>query len=156
MQKTGYDLRISAWIYDVCSSDLFFPTDPANPDKDSRGCLACGAVRLGLRLGRNGGFIGCSNYPDCRYTRPLAVPGNEEDNGVELTNPQVLGSDPETGKAVTLRNGPSGIHLQLSEAAGDGQPQRASLPTELAPSAHDTAKSPPLPALPRHHGSPPN
>src|SRR3546814_3730593 len=88
-------------VIDALDRDLgphFFPTDPANPDKDPRGCPACGAGRLGLRLGRNGGFIGCSNYPDCRYTRPLAVPGNEEDHGVDLTNPKVLGSD-QIGRA---------------------------------------------------------
>src|SRR3546814_662250 len=86
------DLSITE-VIDALDRDLgphFSPTDPANPDKDPRGCPACGAGRLGLRLGRNGGFIGCSNYPDCRYTRPLAVPGNEEDHGVDLTNPKVL------------------------------------------------------------------
>src|SRR3546814_1361945 len=94
------DLSITE-VIDALDRDLgphFFPTDPANPDKDPRGCPACGAGRLGLRLGRNGGFIGCTNYPDCRSTRPLAVPGNEEDHGVDLTNPKVPGRPPEPGQ----------------------------------------------------------
>jgi DNA topoisomerase-1 len=74
-------LRIAA-VIDALDEDLgphFFPTDPEKPEVDLRTCPSCKTGRLGLRLAKNGGFIGCSNYPDCRYTRPLAVPGNGED-----------------------------------------------------------------------------
>ncbi|MGE5766509.1 MAG: topoisomerase C-terminal repeat-containing protein, partial [Bacteroidota bacterium] len=152
------DLSITE-VIDALDRDLgphFFPADAASPDKDPRACPACGAGRLGLRLGRNGGFIGCSNYPDCRYTRPLAVPGAEEDHGIDLSSPKVLGRDPETGKDVTLRKGPFGVYLQLGEAEGDEKPKRASLPKTLAPAEVDIDKGLALLALPREVGAHPD
>jgi DNA topoisomerase-1 len=152
------DLSITE-VIDALDRDLgphFFPADPENPGKDPRACPACGGGRLGLRLGRNGGFVGCSNYPECRYTRPLAVPGGEEDHGIDLTNPKVLGSDPETGKPVTLRKGPFGVYLQLGEAEGDEKPKRASLPKSLAPAEVDLDKGLALLALPREIGAHPD
>ncbi|WP_340117989.1 type I DNA topoisomerase [Pelagibius sp. 7325] len=148
------DLSITE-VIDALDRDLgphFFPVDPNNPGKDPRACPACGEGRLGLRLGRNGGFIGCSNYPECRFTRPLAVPGEEDDIGVDLTNPKVLGQDPESGKDVTLRKGPFGIYLQLGEAEGDEKPKRASLPKNLAPAEIDLQTGLALLALPREVG----
>jgi DNA topoisomerase-1 len=151
------DLSITQ-VIDALDRDLgphFFPADPENPDKDPRACPSCKEGRLGLRLGRNGGFIGCSNYPDCRFTRPFAVPGEEEDHGIDLTNPVVLGKDPESGKDVTLRKGPFGVYLQLGEAEGDEKPRRASLPKNLAPAEVDFDKGLALLALPREIGSHP-
>ena len=52
------ELRISA-VIDALDADLgphFFPVDPEKPDADPRICPACGEGRLGLRLGRTGGF----------------------------------------------------------------------------------------------------
>lgn len=151
------DLSITQ-VIDALDEDLgphFFPVDPENPDKNPRACPSCEDGRLGLRLGKNGGFIGCSNYPDCRYTRPLAVPGEEEDIGIDLTNPKVLGDDPESGKQVTLRKGPFGIYLQLGEVEGDEKPKRASLPKNLAPAELDLETGLALLALPREVGTHP-
>ncbi|MEO3429689.1 type I DNA topoisomerase [Pelagibius sp. CAU 1746] len=152
------DLSITQ-VIDALDEDLgphFFPVDSEKPDVDPRVCPSCKEGRLGLRLGRNGGFIGCSNYPDCRYTRPLAVPGAEEDIGIDLTNPKVLGDDPESGKQVTLRKGPFGIYLQLGEAEGDEKPKRASLPKNLAPAELDLQTGLALLALPRDVGPHPD
>ena len=152
------DLSITE-VIDALDRDLgphFFPADPETPGKDPRACPACGEGRLGLRLGRNGGFRGCSNYPECRYTRPLGVPGGEVDHGIDLTNPKVLGSDPDTGKPVTLRKGPFGVYLQLGEAEGDEKPRRASLPKNLAPAEVDLDKGLALLALPREIGPHPD
>ncbi|TQV80643.1 type I DNA topoisomerase [Denitrobaculum tricleocarpae] len=128
------DLTITE-VIDALDEDLgphFFPVDPKNPDKDPRLCPTCSQGRLGLRLGRNGGFIGCSNYPECRFTRALAVPGEGEDgeNG-EAAFPRVLGKDPETGLEVSLRKGPYGIYAQLGEPVEKEKPKRASLPKGL-------------------------
>ncbi|WP_420348664.1 type I DNA topoisomerase [Pelagibius sp.] len=146
-------------VIDALDEDLgphFFPHDPKNPDKNPRACPSCGDGRLGLRFSRTGGFVGCSNYPECRFTRALAVPGEGDDtDGVDLTNPKPIGEDPESGKTVTLRKGPFGIYLQVGEPEGDTKPKRASLPKGLSPAEVDLAKALALLALPREVGSHP-
>src|SRR5690606_9427727 len=152
------DLRV-AQVLDALDADLgehFFPR--GEDGTDPRLCPACKAGRLGLKLGRHGAFIGCSNYPDCRYTRPLAVPDGEGEKaaGAALEGPRMLGTDPETGKPVTLRKGPFGVYVQLGEAEGKEKPKRASLPKGLSPDAVglDTALA--LLALPREIGTHPD
>ena len=153
------ELRISD-VIDVLDQDLgphFFPGDPENPDANPRACPACGAGTLGLRLGKSGGFIGCSNYPDCRYTRPLAVPTGEEGEAADLANkPRVLGQDPESSLEVTLRKGPFGIYVQLGEPGENGEkPKRASLPKGVGPEDVDLELALKLLALPREVGADP-
>ncbi|MGC1891016.1 MAG: type I DNA topoisomerase, partial [Stellaceae bacterium] len=80
----------------------FFPNGDSG--HDPRLCPVCGAGRLSLKLGKFGAFIGCSNYPNCRFTRPLAVESDAEATAPETT----LGTDPGTGLAVTLKKGPYG------------------------------------------------
>ncbi|WP_422366339.1 type I DNA topoisomerase [Pelagibius sp.] len=143
-------------VIDALDEDLgphFFPSDPEDPSKNPRACPSCKEGRLGLRLGRNGGFIGCSNYPDCRFTRPLAVPGDEDEtDGVDLSNPKLLGEDPQSNLPITMRKGPFGIYLQVGEPDGDTKPKRASLPKGLSPAEVDLPKALALLALPRDVG----
>ena len=103
----------------------FFPE--RTDGKDPRGCPACGTGRLNLKLGKFGAFIGCSNYPECRYTRKLAVANDNADEGA-LEGPRLLGEDPATGKQVSVRQGPYGAYAQLGEPEGKDKPKRASLP----------------------------
>jgi DNA topoisomerase-1 len=133
------DLKISD-VIDRLDAELgahFFPK-PADGG-DPRACPSCSTGRIGLRLGRTGAFIGCSNYPECRYTRPLAVPGAEgEAGGVLADGVRVLGTDPATGLEVSLRRGPYGIYAQLGEAGVDEKgkptkPRRASLTRGMDP-----------------------
>ncbi|MBS7791800.1 type I DNA topoisomerase [Roseococcus sp. SDR] len=133
------DLKISD-VIDRLDSELgshFFPK-PADGG-DPRACPSCSTGRIGLRLGRTGAFIGCSNYPECRYTRPLAVPGAEgEGGGVLADGVRILGRDPVTGLEVSLRRGPYGIYAQLGEAGVDEKgkptkPKRASLTRGMDP-----------------------
>lgn len=146
-------------VIDALDRDLgphFFPLDPEHPDKNPRACPACADGRLGLRLGRTGGFIGCSNYPDCRYTRSLAVANGESSAEAELVaQPRELGRDPETGKTVTLRKGPYGVYVQLGEPEGKEKPKRASLPKTLSIDDVTLDKALALLALPRSIGSHP-
>jgi len=146
-------------VIDALDRDLgphFFPLDPERPNKDPRACPACADGRLGLRLGRTGGFIGCSNYPNCRYTRSLAVANGESSAEVELVaQPRELGRDPETGKTVTLRKGPYGVYVQLGEPEGKEKPKRASLPKTLSIDDVTLDKALALLALPRSIGNHP-
>ena len=120
------DLRVSE-VLDKLDEELgphFFPAND-NGGKSPRVCPSCGNGRLGLKLGKFGAFIGCSNYPDCRFTRKLGIVDPEKDaaSGANLDGPKMLGIDPVTGKPVTLRNGPYGLYVQLGEAGGQGEAQ---------------------------------
>ena len=107
------DLKISD-VIDALDADLGPHFFPARADgADPRACTACGNGRLGLRLGRQGAFIGCSNYPECRYTRSLAASLSAEGEGDGLREGQRgLGPHPETGEEITVRRGPYGIYVQ--------------------------------------------
>ena len=152
------DLRIAA-VIDALDEDLgphFFPIDPEKPDVDPRACPSCGTGRLGLRIAKSGGFIGCSNYPECRYTRPLAVPvPGAEDAKLNGAEPKELGQDPDSGEGVTLRSGPFGPYIQLGEASDGAKPKRVSLPKGLALDEVSLDKALALLALPREIGTHP-
>ena len=124
----------------------FFPNGDSG--HDPRLCRVCGAGRLSLKLGKFGAFIGCSNYPNCRFTRPLAV-----ETDAEPTTPETaLGTDPGTGLAVTLKKGPYGHYVQLGEGNGEFKPKRVALPRSLKPSEVDLETALRLLALPRELG----
>ncbi|SHJ33790.1 DNA topoisomerase-1 [Roseomonas rosea] len=131
------ELKISD-VIDALDEDLgphFFP--PNEGGTDPRLCPNCQKGRLGLRLGRTGAFIGCSNYPECRYTRPLAVPGAEGEDAAN-DGPRSLGTDPATSQDVSVRRGPYGLYVQLGEPGTDEKgkptkPRRASLPRGMDP-----------------------
>ncbi|HEV2542592.1 MAG TPA: type I DNA topoisomerase [Methylobacterium sp.] len=108
---------------------------------DPRACPTCGSGQLSLKLGKFGAFIGCSNYPECKYTRQLSASGVEgEGDGSSTEGGQpgvrVLGDDPATGLPVTLRDGRFGPFVQLGEASaekGAEKPKRSSLPKGTTP-----------------------
>jgi DNA topoisomerase-1 len=131
-----------------------FPKTPEDPEP--RRCKLCGAGTLSLKTSRNGSaFIGCSNYPECRYTRPLAGDG-EADAGLDG---KVLGTGTLGGalfeeaaaeaQPVTLRKGPYGYYVQLGEAPEGEKPRRASIPKGMDPAAIDLARALELLSLPR-------
>ena len=123
----------------------FFPNDGAG--RDPRVCPVCGAGRLSLKLGKFGAFIGCSNYPNCRYTRPLAVEGEGEE-----TADAAIGTDPASGLEVTLKKGPFGHYVQLGAGNGEVKPKRVALPRSLKPADVDLDTALRLLALPRELG----
>jgi DNA topoisomerase-1 len=139
---------------------------PENADgKPRRQCPQCGTGELSLKTGRFGAFIGCSNYPECTFTRQM-TPGA---SGNQPT--KVLGTDPVSGLDVSIRGGRFGTYLQLGEeikapklkkgqkkdpdAPEPVKPKRASLPKGVEPDQIDLDKALALLALPREVGKSP-
>ncbi len=125
------DLKISDVIAEL-DRELGPHFFPAREDgSDPRQCPACGNGRLGLKLGRYGSFIGCSNYPACQYTRRLAIESGEDQAETLREGMRSLGQHPETGEEITVRRGPYGLYVQQGEASEDKKapkPRRTSLP----------------------------
>ena len=121
---------------------------PAKADGgDPRGCPACAAGKLSLRLGKFGAFIGCSNYPECKFTRQLGATGaGEGANADGSTGPKVLGQDPQTGLDVTVRDGRYGPYVQLGEGE---KPKRQTLPKGTNPATVELELALALLSLPR-------
>ncbi|MGC9954590.1 MAG: type I DNA topoisomerase [Rhizomicrobium sp.] len=141
------DLKISQVITEIdgiLGPHIFPASDNGG---DPRVCPTCGTGRLSLKLGKFGAFVGCSNYPECRYTRQLGQkPG--EGNG----EPRVLGTLPETGEEITLRSGRFGPYVQLG--SGD-KPKRGSLPKGTDAANVDLELAIRLLSLPREIGKHP-
>jgi DNA topoisomerase-1 len=143
------DLRITQ-VLDALNDMLephIFPAPEGGGDP--RACPSCKTGRLSLKVGRYGAFIGCSDYPECRFTRQLADANG--DGAARGNEPKLLGTDPESGLEVTLRVGRFGPYLQLGESDG-GKPKRASVPKGSDPEAIELDRALALLSLPREVG----
>ena len=120
-------------VDEVLAHHLF----PAKEDgSDPRVCPECKNGRLSIKLGKFGAFIGCSNYPECKYTKPLVDTTDEESNDAQKVKEvadQVLGE--MNSLKVYLKKGPYGFYVQLGEdqTATTEKPKRASLPNGITP-----------------------
>ena len=148
------ELRVAQVIdaLDEMLAPHLFP--PRADGADPRKCPSCETGRLSLKLGKFGGFIGCTNYPECRYTRQLA-PGNGANGGPD-GGMKKLGEDPASGLEVTLRSGRFGPYIQLGEATEGEKPKRASLPKGLSADDVDLDRALGLLSLPREIGKHPD
>ncbi len=139
---------------DTMLSDYVF--GKAEDGKNPRECPTCKTETLGLKIGRYGPYIACSNYPDCTYKSQLgegAEPVLVDADGNEFTLPRVLGTHPETGEDIHLKKGPYGVYVQLGE---EKKPKRTSLFKGMKPEDITLEIAIALLSLPRELGSHPD
>ena len=123
------DLRVTQVLdalNDLLAPHIFpTPTDGSNPRK----CPSCETGELSLKLGKFGSFVGCTNYPECKFTRQMTVGSGDAENAVPAEGIE-LGVDPESGEKVTRRMGRFGPYLQLGETPENKKekPKRSSIP----------------------------
>lgn len=142
------ELRITE-VLDVLDDALAPQLYPPKEDgSDPRVCPKCGVGQLHLKTSRTGGFVGCGNYPECTYTRPIAGEGADGDE-------RVLGED--AGDEIHLKSGRFGPYVQRGEPTPENKkPKRASLPKGWSKDDMDLEKALTLLSLPREIGMHPD
>ncbi len=140
-------------IDEVLSYHLFPPREDGT---DPRICPECGKGRLSIKLGKFGAFIGCSDYPECKYTKPLTDAMEEAAGDTpRAPNPEdkVLGE--MSGLKVYLKKGPYGFYVQLGEDATalTEKPKRSALPRNISPEEITFEQASTLLSLPKKLGN---
>jgi DNA topoisomerase-1 len=146
------DLRIGEVldkINEVLEPHLFPPTADGT---DPRLCPNCGAGRLSMRTARSGGaFIGCSNYPECRYTRPFGPPDPEAEKSAIPPDGKLLGHD--AGDEIRIFKGRFGPYVQRGATSeANPKPDRTGVPEGWPAEEVDLEQALRLLQLPRQIG----
>lgn len=140
-------------IDEVLSYHLFPPREDGS---DPRICPECGKGRLSIKLGKFGAFLGCSNYPECKYTKPLTDVVDEINNDTpKPANPEDKELGELNGLKMYLKKGPYGYYLQLGEdaTATTEKPKRSALPKNIKPEEVTPEQASVLLSLPRQLGN---
>ncbi|MBP7190448.1 MAG: type I DNA topoisomerase [Rickettsiaceae bacterium] len=146
-------------LNEVLSDHLF----PAREDgKDPKKCDACGTGELGLKLGKFGAFIACSNYPECKFTRQIVQNESPSEGGDGVSeapgadeNNKLLGEN-SAGVSIYLKKGPYGWYIQEGEGLDKTEkPKRSSLPPATVPQSVDLSVALNLLSLPKLIGKHP-
>ncbi len=146
------DLRITEVlekINDVLAPHLFPPLEDGG---DPRLCPNCGEGRLSMRTARSGGaFIGCSSYPECKYTRPFGPPNPEAEASAIPPEGKLLGT--EGGDEIRVFKGRFGPYVQRGEVTEENKkPPRQSIPKDWEPEDLELGRAVMLLSLPREIG----
>ncbi len=145
------ELRVTN-VLDALNDLLEAHVFPEREDgKPRRSCPSCENGQLSLKLGKFGAFVGCSNYPECRYTRQLGTSGEGDAQAVPADG-ILLGEDPESGQQVTRHDGRFGPYVQLGKAEDGEKPPRASIPKSVKAEDVDLELALRLLSLPREVG----
>lgn len=146
------ELRVTN-VLDALNEALAPLVFPKRDDgSDPRICQVCGTGQLSLKLGKYGAFVGCSNYPECNYTRQLSSEGGADAEASGVPETKNLGKDPVTGEEITLRSGRFGPYVQRGEGK---EAKRSSLPKGWTAATVDYEKAQALLSLPRDIGKHP-
>jgi DNA topoisomerase-1 len=137
------ELRITE-VLDVLDDALAPQLYPPREDgSDPRVCPKCGQGQLHLKSSRTGGFVGCGNYPECNFTRPIS-------GDTEQSADRILGED-ENGVEISLKSGRFGPYVERPNESA-AKPDRASLPKGWDAAEMDLEKAIMLLNLPRQIG----
>jgi len=141
------DLRVTN-VLDALNDALRSSVFPNREDGvDPRKCNSCEDGKLSLKLGKFGAFVGCSNYPECKFTRPFGG----EDISIP-TEDKLLGQHPDNGADIVLKSGRYGPYVEMET---DKKPKRTSLPKSWPYDLMDLDKGLRLINLPRKIGEHP-
>ena len=149
-------LQITEVINKIDEALSFHLFPPREDGSDPRVCPECGKGRLSIKLGKFGAFIGCSNYPECKYTKPMVDTSDEETADSQKPKSgedKVLGE--LNGMKIYLKKGPYGFYLQLGEdaTATTEKPKRSALPKNLSPEEITYEQAATLLSLPKQLGN---
>lgn len=147
------DLRVGD-VLDALNEELAPLAFPARADgSNPRICPKCSTGNLSLKLGKFGAFVGCSNYPECSYTKQLGADAGGTEGATDRGDePKSLGTDPFTAEEITVRSGRFGPYIQRGEGK---EAKRASLPKGWTVDTTDHEKALALLSLPRDIGKHP-
>ncbi|MEK9946304.1 MAG: type I DNA topoisomerase [Alphaproteobacteria bacterium] len=136
-------------LNEILADHVFHPPEDGG---DPRKCPSCDDGTLSIKVGKFGAFVGCSNYPECKFTRAL---GDSGDASNAAAGPRELGTDPATDEVVTVRKGPYGFYIQRGEAEGDKKPKRVAIPKGSDPHEIELEEAARYLSLPREVGKHP-